>query len=275
MRFPSHIEIEITNCCQLSCKMCPHRIMKRPKGFMTLKTLRRILAEATGRTRTCYMHMIGEPLLHPDLIGMIKMVNAAHIRTSISTNAILLDSGMAHNLYSSGLNELTLALDSLRPAIYEKYRTGADHKLVMTHIDQAIQIRRDTPNSTTELELQLIVMKDNAADVEPFKAKYKPLLKGIGHLNIKGFSTFAGHVPDFGVGKTASRRKSCGKLNRSIAVQWNGDLVVCCRDYESFTLMGNINNSTIKEIFNSPKYDVLRAALKARDFGTIPFCKEC
>lgn len=275
MRFPSHIEIEITNCCQLACRMCPNRLMVRPKGFMMMSTLDHILAEAAGITRTCYMHMIGEPLLHPQLVEMIKKVSAANIRTSISTNAILLTPATALKLYASGLDELTMALDSLRPEVYEKYRTGADFEEVVRHIDQAIEVRHLHPELNTELELQLIVMENNQADVEPFKAKYGPLLEGIGHLNIKGFSTFAGHVPDYGPGGTKPRRTTCGKLTSSIAVQWNGDLVICCRDYDSFTTVGNIHETTIERVFNSPKYAELRRALKERDFANIPFCRGC
>ena len=275
MKFPKHIEIEITNHCQLKCVMCPNRVMTRPKGFMSCDILDKILSEAKGRTRSCYMHMIGEPLLHKQLLPMIQKVSSCGIRTSISTNAVLLDEDMAISLLNSPLDELTLALDSMRKEVYERYRVGSDFDTVVENIDRAISLRRGLPNSRTQIEMQLIVMVDNVDDVPEFRAKYMTMLEGIGKLSVKGYSTFAGKVEDLGPDQTPPRRFTCGKLNSSIAVHWNGDLVVCCRDFDGVTVVGNVHQNSILQIFNSDRYNEMRQDMRNRNYEHLVLCKDC
>jgi len=274
LNYPWHIELEITNKCMLACPMCPHHIMKRKQGFMSFETLEKVITESRGKSRTCYLHMIGEPLLHNELIPFINYVSAAGIRTSISTNAMLLDEKMCNALFSSRLNELTLALDSLEKPVFETLRKGANFERVMGNINRCLAIRRKT-KTKTQLELQVIVMKENVEEVPLFKQMYEPQMKGIGKLLIKGYSTFAGYVPDKSPTKTPPRRNTCGKLWNSTAIQWNGDVVICCRDFEGFTKVGNIMESSLSEIWKNDLYQKHRLALKKKDFTKLDFCKEC
>ncbi len=275
-KFPIHMQIEVTNCCQLACLMCPNSSMKRPKGFMSLDTLQRILAETGERTTTCYMHQFGEPLLHPELCKMIQMTEASGIRTSLSTNAVALTPELAHGLYSSGLGEIIISFDSLRKDVYEKYRVGANFEHVLNNINSAIHVRKENPAFRTEVALQMVVMKDTQADVAAFKEYFGPALEGIGHLRFMPYATWAGSVPDFSPTKATPWRNRCKTLIQSICVYWNGDIVLCCHDYDGATKVGNIHETTIESIYNGAVYTKLREDQKANNgIMTHPFCKDC
>lgn len=255
--FPAHIEIELTNVCQLSCGFCPHHKMKRKQGFMSWNVLERVVKEAKGNAKTCYMHQIGEPLLHKDLIPMINYVSGAGLRTSISTNAMLLDDNMIKALFASRLDELTLALDSLDKETYEKLRVGGDFERVVANIDRCIEMRR-LRDSGPSIQLQMILMKENWKEGAAFQQKYALKLDGIGELLVKDFSTFAGHVDDVGSEKTPKRISTCGKLHNSIGINWNGDIVLCCRDYDSFTVVGNVLTDSISDVWHGAEYERYR-----------------
>ncbi|MCQ2385627.1 MAG: hypothetical protein MJ078_03000, partial [Clostridia bacterium] len=58
--------VEITDVCNLSCSFCPGT--GRAKRFMTMEEYETVLQKLSGVTRYLYLHVMGEPLLHP-LLG--------------------------------------------------------------------------------------------------------------------------------------------------------------------------------------------------------------
>ena len=46
----------------------------------------------------------------------------------------------------------------------------------------------------------------------------------------------------------------CPRVDKWIHILWNGDVILCCNDYQHETMFGNVKNQTIKEILNSDSY---------------------
>ena len=59
------IYIEITNRCNLACSFCLRS--DRAKAFMRPEDFRAILGTIEGYTDYLALHVLGEPLLHPEL----------------------------------------------------------------------------------------------------------------------------------------------------------------------------------------------------------------
>ncbi len=57
--------IEITNICNLSCDFCPKTT--RPAQFMSRELFEKILGKIKGNSKHLYFHVMGEPLLHPEI----------------------------------------------------------------------------------------------------------------------------------------------------------------------------------------------------------------
>lgn len=265
IKFPVHVEFELTNHCNLRCIMCPHHIMKRPKGYMIWETFKRAVDECRGHTKTSYLHQIGEPLLHQDLINFINYAEKAGIRTSISTNCMLLDEKKSIGLLGSNLSEIVLCIDSLKPKVFEMIRPGADLKTVFENIARFVRLR-NLLNKKMKVIVQMIAMKENVEEHKYFLDVFSVL--GVDEAQVKGYSTFAGAMSK---GESpASRLATCSKPFNSLTVQWNGDLVTCCRDFDGVTKMGNVNETTITEIWNSEEYAALRKTFKTSDF-----CRRC
>ena len=272
-----HLEIEITNKCNLACSICPHHQMKREQGFMSWDTLENTMKgiPKDGIKRSCYMHMIGEPLLHPNLIPMIEYVSDHNFFTSISTNGMLLDEKMSKNLLNSKVSEITLALDSLKEKTYNKIRVKGDFKRVRHNIDNFLSLWF-TSNKQKKVELQVVVNRLNVDEVNTFKSLYGWLDNETnGKLRIKEYSTFAGKTRGMQPKEITPRRFKCSKLNNSMAVLWNGDVSICCRASEGECLIGNINKETLGDIWHGKKMANYRLALKNKEFDLIPLCKDC
>ena len=64
------IYLEITNCCNLHCPFCP--LEERSKKVMSLEQFRIITKKIKPYTDSIYLHVKGEPLLHPEFKEIIK-----------------------------------------------------------------------------------------------------------------------------------------------------------------------------------------------------------
>ena len=84
----NRIYIEITNICNLNCDFCPHT--NRIKKSMSLDEFENIIIKIKDYTKHIYLHVKGEPLMHNELDGIIKIVNKYNLNVNITTNARLL-----------------------------------------------------------------------------------------------------------------------------------------------------------------------------------------
>lgn len=274
LQFPNHLDIELTNYCQLKCVMCPRKYMTRKQGFMSWELFKKIIDEAKGKTKTCYLHQFGESLLHPEIFKMIKYANKAGLWTSLSTNGVTLSKLISKRLFEAGLSHMFLSLDSLNPRVLEGIRVGIDGEKAIKRINNCIKIRRNT-SANTKLEIQMIEMEENVNERDAYEKKYKPLMAGIGKVSFKSYCMYAGNVPNKSSKLKELKLFKCTMFNYSVTIQWNGDIVVCCMDYDGVTKFGNVNNMGIREIWDSPEYRQFRLAHKRRDLSKLVFCRGC
>ena len=82
------IYIEITNNCNLSCSFCS--IDKRIKETISLENLEKLLIKIDDYTDYVYLHVKGEPLLHPNLKEVLDLCQKYNKKVNITTNGTLL-----------------------------------------------------------------------------------------------------------------------------------------------------------------------------------------
>ena len=82
MAVRNRIYIEITNRCNLACDFCHGT--KRPLGTMTPENFHRIAEKLQGQTNYLYFHVLGEPLLHPQLGELLDMAGRLGFRVTQS-----------------------------------------------------------------------------------------------------------------------------------------------------------------------------------------------
>lgn len=91
-----NLQIETTNRCNLVCKECPNRFMKRKRQDMTIETfdviLENYIKPLEGVRPAVILHKDGEPLLNENLIYFIQRIADVRpdIKIDIYTNGLLL-----------------------------------------------------------------------------------------------------------------------------------------------------------------------------------------
>ena len=82
------VYIEITNVCNLACAFCPGT--RRKRAFLAPEDFAGVLLRLRGITEHIYLHVMGEPLLHPDLPALLSLAGEAGYHVYITTNGTLL-----------------------------------------------------------------------------------------------------------------------------------------------------------------------------------------
>ena len=82
------VYIEITNICNLSCAFCPGT--RRDGAFMAPADFARVLRRLKGVTEHIYLHVMGEPLLHPELPALLALAAEGRFNVYVTTNGTLL-----------------------------------------------------------------------------------------------------------------------------------------------------------------------------------------
>jgi len=103
--------LEPTRFCNLKCDACFH--FSDPLSHKTLVEIHHEL-EQLSLLRKCDAMLIagGEPLTHPDIIEIIRMVKSFHVKPVLMTNGVGLDENMIRELKKAGLSAITFHVDS-------------------------------------------------------------------------------------------------------------------------------------------------------------------
>lgn len=104
------VYIEITNCCNLSCEFCPKT--SRKQEFITIDHFKHVLKQVKPYTDYIYLHLMGEPLLHPNLSKLLELAGEEGLRVNITTNGTLLVKQESVLLESKALRQVNLSLHS-------------------------------------------------------------------------------------------------------------------------------------------------------------------
>jgi MoaA/NifB/PqqE/SkfB family radical SAM enzyme len=76
----------------------------------------------------------GEPLSHPDILGMINQVSATGSKSALITNGTLLTPQLVESLVEAGLKKIWVSLDSSHQNALPKSRVGDIHSSIINHL---------------------------------------------------------------------------------------------------------------------------------------------
>jgi len=280
---PTIFAVESTNLCNLNCKMCTRREMKRPVGMMDFGLFRKIVDEAKkGGTEFLILHEMGEPLLHPKITEMIDYCEDNGIRAGISTNATLLTEKIGKKLLKSKLSEITLCMDGATKKTYEKIRQGANYETVKKNILRFLEMKKKSGNTRMKAIVQLIEMDETVDEKEKFLEEWKKT--SADKIFFKKFSTWADQVEGIKelagqkhryMNKLDAKRPPCFIPWQSVVVLWDGKVVPCCIDFDGKIELGDLTKQTLAEIWNGEPMKKLRKSHIDRKFyGTCSNCIE-
>jgi MoaA/NifB/PqqE/SkfB family radical SAM enzyme len=133
---PLYAQISISDACDHRCIMCPYHpptparaptewFADAQPGLMARELFASVVADlaALGTQRIDLVGR-GEPLLHPDVVGLVRLARRAGLDVSITSNGSRLDVALAEGLVGADLSALRVSVDAARPQTYATVHVG-------------------------------------------------------------------------------------------------------------------------------------------------------
>ena len=103
-KVPPRLEIEPTNYCNLNCHYCPNQESSREKGYMKFDLFQKIIDDASQiGVMGIDLYLVGESLLHPQIVEMISYIKSKDLRVNLVTNGMPLNIEKIKAILHSGL----------------------------------------------------------------------------------------------------------------------------------------------------------------------------
>lgn len=227
------IYIEITSSCNLKCSFCQET--KRPVRFMSTDEFSHVIEEIRPYTNYIYLHVKGEPLLHPQLEDILHICKNAGLTVNLTTNATLLKDRL-HILEKYPVHQINVSLhsaddnDCINMDDYIKDVFSSCERLLET--------------TETEISLRLWNTRENPNLFGEKNTKIK------NHLYVNVQQPF--EWPDIN-SNYENNRGFCQGLRTHCAILSNGSVVPCCLDGNACMELGNIFKNSFAEILDSKR----------------------
>ena len=271
MKKYSLVYVEITNICNRSCSFCPGT--KREHRIMSAEEFRTIAEKLKGLTDYIYLHVMGEPLTHPNLGQIISIATSLGFKCAITTNGTLLPR-VSDMLTESGLYKINISLHSFESGdeeSYLKYVTGAAEaadKLSKAGILTIFRLwnrgHDDGRNTDT-----YGILRDKFPDGEWREGARGARIRDKLHLEYGDRFVWPDKDAEY-----ISDSVFCYGLGDHFAVLSNGTVIPCCLDREGEIALGNIFDEDITEILTSERAVRIREGFCRRE-AVEPLCRSC
>ena len=271
--FPKKFAVELCAECNLACSMCHHPNMKRPKGVMPFELWRKCADEiaATAPDTECWFSFCGEPLLEPELlIRCLRYGREVGLQSlNVNTNGMLLSADLDDALLESGAHLVVFGIDGFSKESFEKYRVKAKRDTVYANAGRLLA-RRDERGLPLAIQVQFIVMDDNAHEVDDYKAHW---LARNAVVKVRRQLSWGGQ---FGTGLAipSDSRIPCPWAITMMHVFWDGRIPRCPGDTEGQEGYGNAWHEPLAALWG--RLGGYRDLHLARKFDDLPErCHTC
>ena len=263
---PEIVQIESTNICNAKCVFCPRDEMHRRQGIMSFDLFRKIVDECVelGITHV-RVHNYGEPFVDRKLVDKVRYAKEKGIQeVGMISNGSLITEQVARGMVDAGLDAINISVDASGKDVFESTRIGLKYDKVIANIERLVRIRAESGRRRPKLILSF-VRQNNSADEQAFIEHWR---KVADKIHITDLHNWGGTLH-----QQSDVNYPCYRPWLTFTVLWDGRVSLCCADFDGHTILGDLNTSSIKEIWNNERYlSVRREHLES---GGPDVCRAC
>jgi MoaA/NifB/PqqE/SkfB family radical SAM enzyme len=258
--------------------MCPREEHEqgRDHGIMNQAKYEKSIDEVLGLgAKKIVLTGFGEPMLDKKLEKKIEYAKARGLSTYIITNGSALTSKRAESLIKSGLDEMRVSFYGMGADTYNKVMQGLDFNKTKAGILNFLKLR-DQLGGKTRVQLSYLTMPENQKDETAFRDFWEDKVDAIEIWRPHNFGDGRDYRHRVNHPTSEQVKKSCGRPETGpLQIQWNGEVIPCCYDYNNKIVLGNAFEQSVLEILNGEKYRLLRYAHSSGKFNYFPYCDQC
>ena len=267
------IYIEIINICNKNCKFCSPLL--RPLRFMSVEEFEYILKEIKEYTDYIYLHVKGEPLLHPNLDKILELCEMYNIKVNITTNGTLLLEKTDILLKYNSVRQINVSLHSFDENDNENYiinilkatkKILANSPIYVNYRFWALKNNKLTKDMESMIKEILNYFNLSSKLLSKIINSNNTTLKENLFLNKAELFDWPSLNHEF-----ISNYGTCNGTKDHIAILCDGTVVPCCLDSDGIINLGNIYKTKLKYILDSDQFINFNSSLK----NNILICELC
>jgi radical SAM protein with 4Fe4S-binding SPASM domain len=250
--FPLHLDIEITNRCNLRCTFCDKLpLLSRDRfGDMKMPLFRKILDEGEeGRLWGVKLSYRGEPLLHPGLASMVAYAKKRGVLdVYFNTNGMLLTAETSRRLIDAGLDRISVSIEGTDPGAFERNRVGAKFYKIMRNIDALISLRENRGCRHPRVRVQTVRLQE--IDLEEYRRFWLPHGDEVAAVDYKQVENRLQNL--------VHSEWACPQLWQRMTIEWDGTVLPCNNDDFRLLAPGNVKEKDIASCWHDPRVALAR-----------------
>lgn len=285
--FPLYMDLELSNHCNYHCLMCPTGtgVVKRPRGYMSEETFDKILEEIKDYKTPLRFIRWGEPTLHKEFFSFIKKAKDLGLMCHVNTNGTLIDADGFQQLLDMELDSIKFSFQGIDAKSYKEMRSEDYFEKLLEKIELLYKMRGDrefpyihiATTVTYESPEAIAEFKERAAKIADRVTVGRTKLDHIDIEKVKLNSEDKARVAELREKESLVkvRFKSCPEVFDKMSIDWDGKVTACCMDYDRKMIIGDLAESSLKEIWKGSKMRAYQKGLSQREYDKFDLCKDC
>lgn len=274
--YPLEVTIETTGKCNARCIFCPHNELERKNDYMSDELFLRIIEqlEEIPKSHTFYISpfKVNEFLMDKKIFERITLINErlrnAYIRLFTNFNLTTVDN-IRQIANIKNLSDIDISLNSMDSEEYKAImglnldRTLENIMLFLSHIKQ---------NGLPRLKQPIVLSRVSQSPesdrkyIEDANAYFSDYLSFVTPIVIPRYE-WIDYIPS----EAPLNQDKCCTRWADINICCNGLVAFCCMDGRPAYPLGDVNKSSVLEIYNAPDYRKLRVDMPPKSQVT-PCC---
>jgi len=224
----SWIDLNITELCNRKCAFCPrsnNNVYPNQNLNISVSLCKKIADElrSLNYEGAVVLSGYGEPMLHPNLIEIVKILGAG-IHLEMITNGDSLNTMIVKKLFENGLDVIVVSM-------YD-----GPHQI--EHFENIF--------NESGIDKSCYILRDRWYDIEE---DY-----GVKLTNRAGMVSIGNQAE-------VDQTRPCHYPFYSMMIDWNGDVMLCVQDWNKKVKMGNISLNPILSVWHSTNFSKYRYVL--------------
>lgn len=286
---PYIVYIDPSGACNFKCNFCPcntSEFMKKERHeIMDMALFKKIIEDLKSfpqKIRVVYLFAFGEPLVNKHIVKMIRYLRSSDVCDEIRmyTNGALLNPDLNTELADSGIDLIRVSINALESETYKEVcGVEVDYERLYHNLEDLYQKTREKAKLAIRLANATI---REEKQLKYFYETYSPISDYIFMEDIfDGWPEFKEIVIPENVLTNNNwkwrndKHSICTYSLTTMTIHSNGWVSPCCADWKFGAVYGDVNHSTVKDIWNSKELRQMQLAHLKQIKGQYPICDTC
>lgn len=280
--FPKYVMVQTSSLCNASCLFCPFPDTKDvlPQGVMSDDLFTKIIDECANypHIERIMPYLMNEPLMDKKISERVTYIKGKNPNAWVHflSNAALLNADIADKILKSSLDQICFSVYGINPGTYNKVM-GLDFNKVVYNILE-FKKKADALGKPKHYVMITFFKWEGLGEKEAASAIDFWQSQGVSDISVfDGPISRAGNAKHI-KGPVKESVSGCNSIwtEDMFHILYNGDVVLCCMDWQREIVLGNVYKDSIYDIWHGEKYRKARRMVLGSEKSDANFiCKRC